>query len=170
MMGNVPAASPQLLRPNRVPWPPLLTLGLIGASIAAQGLVPLPWVAGTPAIVLAVLGLLGVCAALGLDLGAVLAMRRHRTTFLPHRGAAALVTEGPFARSRNPIYVGNVLLTAGLGLMLGNPWLLVGACVLAVALQRLAILREEAHLAAKFGAAWEDYRARVPRWFGPLRR
>lgn len=169
-MGAVPAPSPLHSRPNRVPWPPLLTLGLIGLGFAAHAVAPLPWPRGTTAIALSVLGVIGVCGALGLDLGAVLAMRRHRTTFLPHRGADALVTEGPFARSRNPIYVGNVCLTAGIGLLLGNPWLLVAATALAVSLQHLAIRREEAHLAARFGGAWDEYRRRVPRWIGPLRR
>ncbi|MET3834997.1 protein-S-isoprenylcysteine O-methyltransferase Ste14 [Brevundimonas sp. UYEF29] len=62
----------------------------------------------------AVGGLL-VALALGLDLWAMLEMRRRRANILPHRAATALVTTGPFAWSRNPIYLANGLLLLGLG-------------------------------------------------------
>ena len=52
-------------------------------------------------------------AALALDISAALAFRRHRTTIMPNRPATALVTGGPFALSRNPIYVANTLLVGG---------------------------------------------------------
>ena len=45
-------------------------------------------------------------------------MSRHRTTILPHRGSAHLVTDGPFSFTRNPIYLGNTMLTLGIGLLL----------------------------------------------------
>jgi protein-S-isoprenylcysteine O-methyltransferase Ste14 len=95
---------------------------------------------------------------------------RHRTSVLPHRGSDARVTAGPFAISRNPIYLGNVLLTVGLALVFANPLLLATAIVEAVLLERLAIVPEERHLEARFGDAWHDYRLKTPRWVRiPLR-
>ena len=87
----------------------------------------------------------------------------------PHHHPAAsrrhaLITDGPFAQSRNPIYVGNTLLVAGAGLLFGVAWLIPAALAGAVLTQKLAIEREERHLAPRFGPAWEDYRARTPRW------
>ena len=81
-------------------------------------------------------------------------MRRHRANILPHRAATTLVTSGPFALSRNPIYLGNTLLLAGAGVMFGNVWFLLGAIGSAWLVTVLAIRREEAHLEARFGEAW----------------
>jgi protein-S-isoprenylcysteine O-methyltransferase Ste14 len=112
----------------------------------------------------AVGGLL-VAFALGLDLWAMLEMRR-RANILPHRAATALVTTGPFAWSRNPIYLANGLLLLGLGGLFDNAWLIVAAPAAVFATDRLAIRREERHLAALFGAAWSEYMSRVRRWLG----
>ena len=91
-------------------------------------------------------------------------MRRARANILPHRAATALVTAGPFSFTRNPIYFGNTLLLLGAALLLHDLWFVVAALVAALAVDRLAIRREEAHLAAKFGAEWEEYRQKVRRW------
>ncbi len=101
---------------------------------------------------------------LGLDLAAMFWMHQQRANILPHRAATALVTTGPFALSRNPIYLGNTVLVAGAALLLNNPWFLVAALIAAFAVTHLAIQREEAHLATHFGDQWRDYAHRTPRW------
>ena len=149
-------------RSSRVPWPPILLIGTIGAGVAFDKMLPAELLGGASAMRAA--GLVIVLAAVLLDAASLVTLHRHATTVLPHRGSTALVTTGPFALSRNPIYVGNILLTIGLALALANAWLLAGA-VLEVALVRwLAILPEERHLEARFGDAWHRYRARTPRW------
>ncbi|MET3354430.1 UNVERIFIED_ORG: protein-S-isoprenylcysteine O-methyltransferase Ste14 [Xanthobacter viscosus] len=153
-------------RPNRLPWPPMIYGGALAAALALGALAPSFWpplLAG-PAVrgggaVVAGLGL-------GLDLWAIVTLHRARTNILPHRAADRLVTSGPFALSRNPIYLGNTLLLLGLGMALANGWLLAAALLAALATDRLAARREERHLAAKFGAAFDAYAARVPRWIG----
>jgi len=102
--------------------------------------------------------------AIALDISALILFRRRRTTILPNRGAGALVTEGPFSKSRNPIYLGNTMLTFGLGLLFATPWLLLAAPLAAFVTARLAIAREETHLAAKFPREWQRYAANTPRW------
>ena len=151
-------------RPNRIPWPPMIYGGLALLALALHWAVPLGWPEGIARMVLAAVGLCLACAAVAFDVTAALAFRRHRTTILPHRGATALITDGPFARSRNPIYVANTLLVAGVGLIFGIGWLVMAAVAGAVLTQKLAIEREERHLAARFGEAWQDYAARTPRW------
>jgi protein-S-isoprenylcysteine O-methyltransferase Ste14 len=96
----------------------------------------------------------------------MLVMRRGRANILPHRAATALITSGPFAVSRNPIYLGNTFLLIGAAAALANPWFLPVALLSAAAVDRLAIRREEAHLAARFGEAWRGYAKRTARWIG----
>jgi protein-S-isoprenylcysteine O-methyltransferase Ste14 len=153
-----------LAAPNRIPWPPIL---FGAAAIAAVGLgmmLPGPeWLRGP---VWAALGWGVLLAGLALDIAAMATMSRQRANMLPHRAATALVTTGPFAWSRNPIYLGNTIAMTGAALAFANPWFLPAALLAAVAVTRLAIRREEAHLAARFGAAWAAYSQRTARWFG----
>ncbi|MFO1132625.1 MAG: isoprenylcysteine carboxylmethyltransferase family protein [Hyphomicrobiales bacterium] len=151
-------------RPNTLPWPPVLFAGAALIALGLQVLFPLPWPGGAWAAALAMLGLFLAAAGLALDLASMLAFRRHQTTVLPHRGASRLITDGPFRFSRNPIYVGNTLLVAGAGLVFGIAWLVPAAWAGALATQKLAIEREEDHLALRFGKDWADYAARTPRW------
>lgn len=151
-------------RPNTIPWPPLLYAGTALVAIGLNVLAPLPWPGGTAATVLAAAGLALVIAGLALDIGTMLAFARHRTTVLPHRGATRLITTGPFRFSRNPIYLANGLLVAGAGLIFGSLWLVLAAFAGAALTRRLAIDREEQHLALRFGRDWGDYAARTPRW------
>jgi protein-S-isoprenylcysteine O-methyltransferase Ste14 len=73
-----------------------------------------------------------------------------------------LVDTGPYARVRNPLYVGNLLLWAGLGVVTW-PWALVA--VPALLLHYTLIVRwEEANLAVRLGPPYAAYLARVPRW------
>lgn len=144
-----------------MPWPPLIYAcaagfaWLLGRSVPLGFMPALEWI-----------GSIIVAIGLGFDMTAMATMMRYRANILPHRAATALVTSGPFAISRNPIYLGNTLVLIGLGVTLENVWFLPAAMAAAWAVTVLAIRREEAHLAARFGATWDDYAGRVPRWFG----
>ena len=146
--------------PNTIPWPPLIFGGLVALGLLMQQVSPLdlPSTYSWPGYAL-------LAAGLGLDIWAMSHMARARTNILPHRPADRLVTDGPFGLMRNPIYVGNTIATFGLGLVLQNGWLLVAAPLAAVATHRLAVLREQAHLDAKFGDQWRAYAARVKPWW-----
>ena len=152
-------------RPNTIPWPPLLLCGAAALAWLLGGLFPLPLPGGRlPRL----FGYLVACTGLALDLAAMAALHRHRANILPHRAATALVTSFPYTRSRNPIYLGNTLLLAGFAFIAADAWFLLAAAAMAQAVAMLAIRREEAHLAAKFGPAWAAYAARTPRWLGPI--
>lgn len=148
--------------PNRWPWPPMLYGGAILAALLLERNVLATSHGG--GFALAVLGGLAIAAGLTLELGTAWTIRRAKTTIMPHRAASHLVTWGPFRISRNPIYLGNTFLLVGLGLVFDNLWLVGLAFVAAAATQKLAIEREERHLARKFGAEWEAYAGRVRRW------
>jgi len=81
-------------------------------------------------------------------------------------GGTFLITTGPFAYLRNPLYLGNMIMYAGVGVMSMAlfPWLLLAAIVWFYVQYRLIISREEEYLAAQFGAAYDEYRNHVPRF------
>ena len=151
-------------RPNSIPWPPILYGG--GAVLALILGRAMPWPAGWAVPPVRWLGFAMIAGGLLLDLWAMAVMWRGRANILPHRAATALVTSGPFGFSRNPIYLGNTLLLAGVGLGFGAAWFVVAAAVAAGLVGRLAIAREEAHLNARFGREWREYALRVNRWLG----
>jgi len=90
--------------------------------------------------------------------------RRARTSFLPFKPAAALVTNGPYRFTRNPMYLSLVLLYVGLALRSDLFWVLALAPIAIVLVQYLAIVREEQYLERKFGQEYLIYKARVRRW------
>ena len=99
-----------------------------------------------------------------LNFTAIRAMRRAGTTVRPDRGTDHLVTGGPFAFTRNPLYLAGIMLVLGLGLAFGIAWFLLVGIPAAFAVQKLTIEREERHLEARFGETYLDYARRVRRW------
>jgi protein-S-isoprenylcysteine O-methyltransferase Ste14 len=76
---------------------------------------------------------------------------------------ARLVTGGPYAVSRNPMYVGWALLQLGAGLVRGSGWM-IAAVPVAAAMVHRAVRREERTLDDAFGDEFRRYRATVPRY------
>jgi protein-S-isoprenylcysteine O-methyltransferase Ste14 len=141
------------------------------ALITAAGMVALAWALPAAALPLPASGARVAAAALAaagvaVALAGVLAFRRMRTTVNPMapERATALVAVGIFRASRNPMYVGMLLVLAGWAVFLGNAAaaLLVPAFV--AWMTRFQILPEERALAERFGASYLDYCARVRRW------
>ncbi|MHC4597776.1 MAG: methyltransferase family protein [Planctomycetota bacterium] len=85
------------------------------------------------------------------------------------RRADRLITEGPYGLTRNPLYVANLVITAGI-LLAANRWILLLALPLGFLYYTLVILAEEEFLAAEFGEAFRTFRRRVPRFFPRPRR
>lgn len=151
-------------RPSIFPWPPVLLAGAIVTALGLERLLirlPVPF-AETDLVHFA--GMTLLLAGVGLAVWAALQFRYHRTSIRPDRGSNALVAAGPFAFSRNPIYLGEALALAGAGVGFNHLWLLLAAPVFAATVSRFAIRHEEAYLERRFGAAYLDYTARVRRW------
>lgn len=90
--------------------------------------------------------------------------RSAATGVCPFSTATVLVRRGPFRFSRNPMYLGLVAICAGASLatgVLANLWISVA---LAVWLHHAYVLREEEFMHDRFGAEYEQYTERVPRW------
>lgn len=105
-----------------------------------------------------------VAAAALLMLAGMAALRRHRTTIRPDKAATALVQSGPYAFTRNPLYLSLALATPGLGFLLRAPWIWGLWPLLILVLDRAVIAKEERHLAAVFGEGYAAYQSRVRRW------
>lgn len=94
----------------------------------------------------------------------LLLFRRRRTTTVPGEVSVALVLEGPYRLSRNPMYVGIVLAYLGEMFCLGQIMPLI-PLVLAIGYLHWAVVPlEESRLNATFGEAYARYRGRVRRW------
>ena len=76
----------------------------------------------------------------------------------------ALIEEGPYRYSRNPLYVGLLALSLGLALLLPTFWGLVLFPAAVLLILWGAIRPEEQFLHQRFGAPYEDYTRRVRRW------
>jgi protein-S-isoprenylcysteine O-methyltransferase Ste14 len=149
-------------RPNAIHWPPALYLATLVGAYLLQRIVPIPaWVPpahanqiGWP---LFVFGVAFGCIA-------IYGFRQIGTPVDPTARAERLATDGVYAITRNPMYLGAVVAFVGLGIAHGSSWLLILTCGLPLALQRLAIEREEAHLESRFGDDYRRYKSRVRRW------
>lgn len=83
--------------------------------------------------------------------------------------AAALVTGGFFAHCRNPLYLGNVMILLGLFIVHNNPWVYALGIPFFLVAYSAIVATEEAYLRRTFGAEYDAYCARVPRWVPRLR-
>lgn len=151
-------------RPSSVPWPPILYLIAIGVAWYLGTIMPLTWFSAIVTDAWFIVGLFMFLGGLALDFYALRTLHKHNTTVMPTKGSDHLVTSGPYAISRNPIYVGNTVLTMGLGVIFSNGWFFVTAIVAAIATNYLQIRPEEKHLSASFGTSWLKYKKKVRRW------
>ena len=118
-------------------------------------------VPGRIVIALALAALGAACAIAG-----VIAFRRRRTTvnpLVPHE-ASAIVSAGIYRVSRNPMYLGFLLILAGCAVYLANGGAALLLPVFVAYMTRYQIVPEERALLAKFGPEYQEYLTRVGRW------
>jgi protein-S-isoprenylcysteine O-methyltransferase Ste14 len=142
--------------------PPIWTLAYLLIAIGASYLTGWPLVPGLPLVPLAVaLIVLG----LALSISAVVLFRREGTEINPTSVSnRKLVTAGPFKFSRNPIYLGLVIVTLGIAFWVGT-WLMFLVPVATFAtVNWVHIPFEEAKMRNQFGEAFDAYAREVRRW------
>jgi protein-S-isoprenylcysteine O-methyltransferase Ste14 len=93
-----------------------------------------------------------------------------RGTLAPWTPPQLLVVTGLYRYSRNPMYVAVTLILWGWALGFGSRDLTIYTLVVMVAFHLRVVFNEEPFLARTHGDAWQRYKARVPRWFGPRAR
>jgi len=142
-------------------WPPVavggpLVLGLLVSWLVGDPLDASPVTAG--------MGWLLVAAFVVWNGWALVTIAKDRTALLPGGATTIVIDRGPFAWSRNPLYIGLLVGSAGVGLVVGSVWALTALPLEWALLRWGAVVPEEQYLAAKFGATYTDYTRRVRRW------
>ncbi len=145
----------------RFRFPPLLFAAPLAAALAADRWRPLRLPGGrmTRACGIGLVAGGGVLMAAGAS-----TILGHHTTIVPERPVSTLVTGGPYRISRNPMYLGMALVTAGTGLIRRTGWPLLTLPLSVAAAERLVIRPEEQYLADRFGEGYDRFRRRVRRW------
>lgn len=144
--------------------PPVITVLLLGSMMWTTTRVFPDWRMVLPAgqIFAAGLALTGVVIAVA----GVISFRRAKTTVNPLQPSAAstLVIAGIYRFTRNPMYLGMLLVLLGWAVFLGNPLALIFPVAYIPLMNCLQIIPEEKALSAKFGSAFTKYQSQVRRW------
>jgi protein-S-isoprenylcysteine O-methyltransferase Ste14 len=111
-----------------------------------------------------ILGALCVVLWLGLFASAFGRFRSARTSMVPIVPATAIVTDGPYRVTRNPMYVSLAALYAGAALFMNSWWPLALLPLVLIVVDRTVIAREERYLRSAFPVEYAAYCARVRRW------
>ncbi|MEY3702377.1 MAG: hypothetical protein RI891_1669 [Gemmatimonadota bacterium] len=90
--------------------------------------------------------------------------RRHQTAVEPWKATKTIISTGPFALSRNPIYIGFAIAQMGIALWADSMTILLMVLPAVVFTDRAIIRREEAYLTRKFGEPYLAYCRKVRRW------
>ena len=145
--------------------PPVILVAITAIAMWLTG-VALPWFSMSNNY-RAPLAAVVLLAGLGITLSGVRTFASARTTVSPldPSSTQSLVTTGVYRWTRNPMYVGFVLILVAWGVWLSAVTSIAWVVLFAWYLQRFQILPEERALRSKFGATFEDYARRVRRWF-----
>jgi len=142
-------------------WPPVAVGGPLVLGLY------LSWSWGDPLVASPLvirLGWLLIVAFLFWNGWALMTIARNRTALLPGGATTTVIDRGPFARSRNPLYLGLLAAAAGVALLAASLWGLIALPLEWALLRWGAVVPEERYLTAKFGADYTEYADRVPRW------
>lgn len=146
----------------RIP-PPVVGLAVATAMWTVAHLPPVLQFPQLVRLLVAVfLGALGVAVAVG----GVMSFRRAKTTVNPLKPetSVALVSNGVYAFTRNPMYLGMASVLFAWAAYLSSMWSFVGPLLFAVYITRFQIVPEERALERLFGAPFAEYKKRVRRW------
>jgi protein-S-isoprenylcysteine O-methyltransferase Ste14 len=141
--------------------PPVMLILFLVMGFGLRAVVPLDVI---DVVAGSFLGPMVVFASLTYFCWAMAAMSRNGGSVPTGEPTDVIVSKGPYAYSRNPIYLAMVVLLAGVGLWANSLWFL-GLSVLAIFLLQWGVIsREETYLERKFGEDYISYKSRVRRW------
>lgn len=132
----------------------VLATAMIGL-LASPRLLSMPW---------PLAGLMPMAAGLWLALRGSRQFAEHGTGIIPLSRSTALVTDGVFRISRNPMYLGMLLFLAGAACLANVAWAWLVPAAFFILIRQAFVVREEALMRATFGADYEAYCGRVRRW------
>ena len=147
---------------NAAVRPPIAWILALAAGVAADQLYPLRFVpASVPG---AWVGGAIFASALALAIWAIVTIRKAGTQVETYKPTTAIVANGPYRFTRNPIYLGMVLGLIGLAIAFDSLWILATLVLFYLVIRYGVVAREEDYLERKFGDVYLGYKSRVRRW------
>ena len=147
---------------NAAVRPPIAWILALAAGVAADQLYPLRFVpASVPG---AWVGGAIFASALALAIWAIVTIRQAGTQVETYKPTTAIVANGPYRFTRNPIYLAMVLGLIGLAIAFDSLWILATLVLFYLVIRYGVVAREEAYLERKFGDVYLGYKSRVRRW------
>lgn len=143
--------------------PPLIYVAFFFLSVALHKILPLnnlflqKATAATAGWILLVAGIVIVVPALWKFIAS-------KNTVVTVKPASSLQTTGIYAITRNPMYLGLLLLYCGVGVFKGNGWTFIVIPLLIATVQLYIIRKEERYLQRAFGNEYLQYKRKVRRW------
>ena len=141
--------------------PPVLYAAALATGLVLHFVFPIQLL---PQMLSLSLGIALILVSIVIVVSALRALARAKTTFDTRKATTAIVTDGPFRYSRNPMYLALTLLYLGIASLVNSLWILVLVLPLIVLVQRGVIEREERYLERKFGDDYLEYKRQVRRW------
>lgn len=141
--------------------PPFWTAVAWAVAFGLARILPEP---GWDSVGLRWLGLAWIALGFLLAVWAAILFWRRRTPIEPRHTPTALISDGPYRLTRNPIYLAMVVATAGWAIWLGAVWGLLVIPFLWFTLDRRFVREEETLLRANFGEDAEEYLLNTRRW------
>ena len=147
---------------NAAVRPPIALALAFVAGLGVNWLYPLPFMPAS--LPVAWIGAAIFATGFALAIWAIVTMRRAGTQVQTNLPTTAIVQNGPYRLTRNPIYVGMFLGLIGLAAGFNSLWILAMLVPFYLVIRYGVVAREEAYLERKFGEVYKGYKTRVRRW------
>jgi protein-S-isoprenylcysteine O-methyltransferase Ste14 len=147
--------------PGVIAPPPVIYLAGLALAFVLDWFWP---IALLPDAVQVAIGIPLIVLGLSVVLLAFMRFRRAGTHIEPYKPTTAIVTDGLYGVSRNPIYVAMVAIVVGIGIAADNIWVLPMLVPTLMVMRTGVIAREEKYLEGKFGEDYRRYKGSVRRW------
>ncbi|GAB3779377.1 isoprenylcysteine carboxylmethyltransferase family protein [Spirosoma horti] len=146
---------------NVIAFPPLLFGATLVIGVLLSYIFPTPLLARHTALTIGLVLLISGVITLLL---AFQGMIQHKTTIHPNGATTAIVSNGLYRYTRNPMYLSLTLIYVGVSVATNAWWGLLLLIPLLFVVQKGIVEREEQYLAQKFGEEYLSYKAQVRRW------
>ena len=109
-------------------------------------------------------GIVLVVAGLAVARAGARTIWKANSSIIPIKPTTAIVSDGPYALTRNPMYLGMVFIYVGIAFLIHSAWAFILLPIVILGVDRLVIAKEEKYLTGKFGESYLAYKNKVRRW------
>ncbi len=149
--------------PKKVALPPMFFVGALAMMYLLHNSIPGFYFFRSRLSL--ILGGMMVCFGIAMVLWAVKTLKKAGTTHIPFEESTTLVQTGPFSYTRNPVYLGMVIILFGVFCFMGSSTPLMMVFIFGGIIEDKFIMAEEKMLEEKFGEQYLTYKKKASRWF-----